>query len=804
MKLKIQQFGYDGEKLYDIASMIRQRRKGRFLDKDLPDPYSANARKAVEEFQKYKNKNYEVTVLKEGKPTVTKMSAKDVVNEMRRMIDEHVRADNIYINGDPTHIARIVVRTTNGMIDTGSTINRYLKHLSSSVEMPNIGMNTMDELLHQMALEEMSSDMAYEATGKKSRYVKDVPNAEARSRMIESIKHSKINQSGWMNFVPIQPPLNMGEEYPHNNFEWKDVKAYKIRKYLATRERDPLYNAEMQGIDDNSFIEKLLDPASHMTQNAYEMFDGSISDYKYKQDQLQRGFSSNLFLKPEEDLIHNWDVSPDALSTNGRHLINGYINKMIAAAHVRIINSFERNRGMGEFTPEWSNFMRAYSRQTIGYPSIFPKSWMDDPKMKIKNNPFLWLTDQYYIDLARKAGIKSFAGKSLFELNYKGTPITNIEFDEKLKERLKASGDMPQWYYDAQAKDLAAETYRYDQRVSRMLARFSNLEGKFNMITLLSHTKTMVNNLATAHMFTEISTGFNPWKIAGNLQKIKDLVGYYPRADEKGRMKWDKIAGWDDVEKLVSAMGGIEAFITSEAALSGRFTTERSREVLSNVVNMIKKNPKADYKEIYEEVKKLGIGPAALAVGSLPMAYTERKARMRAWLSHYMQAKQVLEFGGAAQGDYEPNHPWLVQMANRGVEATQFLYTNASRPMFAATSMGRVFTRFQMWTWNSVWFNRELSKQANEMNFHPGTPEMERFKRLMTANLFTLGLATLFPASVFGALLAAPWSMFQDMAEFFFGNKKEREGAFWGELPYPMNIFQMVTPPSARASIACI
>jgi hypothetical protein len=137
-------------------------------------------------------------------------------------------------------------------------------------------------------------------------------------------------------------------------------------------------------------------------------------------------------------------------------------------------------------------------------------------------------------------------------------------------------------------------------------------------------------------------------------------------------------------------------------------------------------------------------------------------------------------------------------MANRGVTASQFLYNNASRPAFARTSLGKIFTRFQMWAWNSAKMRADIYTKARDVGYAPGSPQFERLKRLAIADLFTLGLAGLFPSTLFSANLAPPWSYFQDLSAFFFGNDEDKEKAFYGTLPYPMNIIQPLSPPATR------
>jgi len=70
--------------------------------------------------------------------------------------------------------------------------------------------------------------------------------------------------------------------------------------------------------------------------------------------------------------------------------------------------------------------------------------------------------------------------------------------------------------------------------------------------------------------------------------------------------------------------------------------------------------------------------------------------------------------------------------------------------------MGKVFSRFQLWAWNSVKFKRDIFTEAAEMGYDPNSQQFKRLQRMMTADLFMLGLASLFPSSMFGAKLPQP------------------------------------------------
>ena len=166
-------------------------------------------------------------------------------------------------------------------------------------------------------------------------------------------------------------------------------------------------------------------------------------------------------------------------------------------------------------------------------------------------------------------------------------------------------------------------------------------------------------------------------------------------------------------------------------------------------------------------------------------------------MAHYVRAWE--RFGGAIT---DPNHPFLIETAKKGVKATQFLYEAPQRPMFARTALGKVMSRFQLYAWNSVRFRNEVMRNAKLYGFKPGTEAYDKFVRTSQIDLFVLALGNMFAYSLFDNALPQPWSWFQDTAEWLFGSDKEREKAFFGAYPKQIAPLQIITPPIARFPVS--
>ncbi len=165
------------------------------------------------------------------------------------------------------------------------------------------------------------------------------------------------------------------------------------------------------------------------------------------------------------------------------------------------------------------------------------------------------------------------------------------------------------------------------------------------------------------------------------------------------------------------------------------------------------------------------------------------------FITHYIQAYK--RFGGSIT---QFDHPFLIEMAKKGVKATQFLYSVPFRPLFAGTAMGKMMTRFQLWAWNSVRFRNKVLREANIYGIDPTSQEYDRFKRLMISDMVSLALGSMFMYSLFGSQMPQPYAWFQDLSDWLFGDEKTRDRAFFGSYPTALAPLQLITPPSFRLS----
>ena len=442
--------------------------------------------------------------------------------------------------------------------------------------------------------------------------------------------------------------------------------------------------------------------------------------------------------------IPGWSIEPEVYS----QYMKGVIDNMYKhAAQIKVRNDiykFQRDNikktNDAKQTFEWVDFFNLYAQDALGYPQQIPERILNNPNMKIKGTPLSWFNDSRTIKNINNMRAKLGIGK------------------------MKDSELPP----DLQGIDFGR------------LAAWGNLEAKYQLATLLAHPKSAVANLYGGTVHTLISTGRENFQNARNIRYLQSNVN----------PEWKNIT---DVESWVYKLGVVEDFLMYEAGLNPKFKGKKWKDFLSEATGKLKKEPELADKELSAIAKKHGISDIVFNKAAWFMRRPERTLRRDSFMAHYLQARN--NFQGAIT---KYDDPMLIEIAKRGVQSTQFLYSAPFRPAFARSTMGKVMTRFQLWAWNSVRFRNQIIKEANLRGFRKGTDEYERFKRLAIADMMMMGLSSIFMYSLFENALPAPWNWLQDLSDWAFGNERERSRAFFGTYPEAVAPLQLITPPSLR------
>ena len=475
-----------------------------------------------------------------------------------------------------------------------------------------------------------------------------------------------------------------------------------------------------------------------------------------------------------------WGRYTDALN-------QGTYNNLVGVLAEQTIRSFNKKNPMGKYTKDWEYFMRVYARDVVGAPSTVSKEILDSETMNIKNTPWWFMSDQaWYGSKAARKMAHLWTGK--------GKPDESVRrlFDYKKKTGQIREKDFESWW--KKQKDLFETPYDEEgmpikeniEFFSRRLKQVSMAEGKFAMATLLARAKTMVGNV--------FGGGTNNWVYTGsrNMWRARDIEVWRSINPNQDELKGPVFKTMNDVYKWAETQGVIEGIISYEIGLVGKARPTNYEAFVKDLTTMWKSDSITKV-SMNELAKKHNISQGVVDKASWFMRKSERFLRLNTFLSGYLQIRESNH-----PIDFKLNDPYLINQAKKAVKAAQFFYHAPYRPPFARTSVGKVFSRFKLWAWNSVKFRRELYQEAKYRGFEINSREMERLQRLAMADMFVLGLANLLPYTMFDYSLPAPYSNMQDIADWAFGSDIQRDRAFYGALPHPIAPLHELMPSIFR------
>ncbi len=454
--------------------------------------------------------------------------------------------------------------------------------------------------------------------------------------------------------------------------------------------------------------------------------------------------------------IPGWSVDASVAESYTRNVYKTYYKQLAQILSRDILQEFDsmaikKKWHTIEFDPKtgqslmtrWGNFYKLYVQDAMGHPSIIPDWMINDPGMKLKGTPYAWWADNKVRDRVNKIAKG---------LGLKGPVVDGIQKDR----------------YNVQD-----------------VAHWSNLEAKYELMSLLAHPKSMINNLFGGSLHTVQSTGFNTLRKARNYNFLRTI-----------NPKWTNNQA---VLDFVIKQGVFPEMLQHEWGLQKELQSANTKAFLKDVGRKIAKDGTIADKKFREIASEYRITQPILKTAAKFMSVPEMALRRDAFMSHYIKAWE--RFGGAIT---QFDHPFLVEQAKKGVKATQFLYSAPYRPGFARTALGKIMTRFQLWSWNSARFRNDVIREARMKGYRAGTPEYEKFKRTAQIDLLTYALGSVFMMSLFENVLPAPLNHFKETSEWLFGDENERNRAFFGSWPTKVAPLQMITPPIARVPLSIL
>ena len=364
-------------------------------------------------------------------------------------------------------------------------------------------------------------------------------------------------------------------------------------------------------------------------------------------------------------------------------------------------------------------------------------------------------------------------------------------------------------------KDAPKERIARDRYISQLGQKLNALEGQFEMMSLLFHPKTFLTNLYGGFTNTITDVGLKPFTDSFKNEWWEDNVWgenttYTIQDSATGKSIKKTIRTRRDWEEWQAFIGIFEDMLINEAAKDARFQRqgliipfEQAAKRINRLIGEkgLRTNKKIkefdDFADLTlrEAAQEAGVWDAIKNTGATFMRSSEFLLRSRTWDAAYINTRKILgEFGEQLPFD----SPILIEIANRTVEASQFIYHATQRPNIANTSLGRIMTRFHPYAWNSIGRRIKAYKGAFADEW-AGGHNTQRAQRQLTADLMALALSNIFVASIFDYALSPPMNWMQDSAALLFGDKEARDRAFFSPYPHPVLApLTIVTPPIAR------
>ena len=479
-----------------------------------------------------------------------------------------------------------------------------------------------------------------------------------------------------------------------------------------------------------------------------------IGFYSRTSNLLERDSNMPAYMREYEALkAYKESIVKSRLKNLGSLMANAQIDGMI------------KNKPFGKYTKDHAEFYRMYLRDVLGYRTTFSE-WVleamhnSDP-LKLKKNMYYGTSDHNMINQLDR--IANFFGGSL--------PF----------------------------KIPRAEQARHEY-FSRLIHKYGALEAQWQLLTLLANTGTATGNLFGGSLNTITKTGLRNFTRAANFKWLKknllfDADGTALLYLNNGKSVEKKA----DLKKWLVEKGVIEQYIRNELQVNPKVRAIKNQRAVKqfaeDFIQLLKRNPSPNKETIKELADRYNIWDAVVKAGAFPMQASEVWLRNNSFLSHLLQQRDA--FHGMA-GEIDINNQAFINQALRGVEATQFVYHSVGRAPFMRTATGKVLTRFKNFVQNQIGFQREIYKQARVYGFEKGTQPYENFERLFIINSMLVALGAAFSYSLFDTVTPPPFDWMREMAELLYGDKKERERAFFGTYPRAIAPLQIATPPIAR------
>ena len=623
---------------------------------------------------------------------------------------------------------------------------------------------------------------------------------------------SRFSGIGEKNTETYIPHLNFGyNEGAQREFVRSvNKESFKIKEQIKNEYLESIKNptendfvkAEQIGNKARQRFIKLMERKAQFSTEFFSMKD--LIDHKGLTDAdldvklNQLGFDSKIgVLEARLFDLKGYDKRPTLITDYHSKLINGWYKNLVAIKGDYEISNmkhrmrnykpskaelkkFKGSKRYDNYVDVWADYTKLYMQSVLGHQSYFPQQIMSEVQrgidplyLKDKRNMFYMTSDQNMVKLYEKLWKSKKWNKA---------PFIGSTLREAPKDKL------------------ARKEY-----FSRKIHDFGRMEAQYELMTLLANTGTWSTNIFSGNLMTIGSAGFRNFRNSFSDKKIFERL----LSNDKGEavlnlFNGSKVKNRKDLYEWLKERGVMDDFIQNEFEYNEPLKNGLKKAGVNisdfrrDISKAIKNRGKQREESVLQVVERYGVKDTMVKYGGFFMQHSERVNRLNAFIAHGLQA--VEKFGPEGR-NLNISDDFVFEMALKGIENSQFLYQNAQRPAFMRTATGKVLSRFKLFVWNSIRVRKEFYNQAKLYGFRNGTPEYERFKDLFMIDMFLMALGGAFMFSIFDTALAPPYDWIQSLADWMYGDKRERDMAFFGSKLGPANLLK---PPVARVPEAMI
>lgn len=514
--------------------------------------------------------------------------------------------------------------------------------------------------------------------------------------------------------------------------------------------------------ESNLGINKMFEsPFLAQGSSPYKRNFDSIIDY---QNNLISGYFKNILkLKAQNEI--------DLLVNNFKYEPSTKEQKYFKSLYKGRASAIPESLRYKDYKDVWTDYVRLYARDALGFQSFYSS------KM---------LTPQ---------------GKQLLHLNKKNmhyvtSDAVMIKQLEKLYQKKLGKGKTIS-FFDNQAVPKDGQARK--EYFSRKIHNLGRLEAQYQLLSLLANTGTWATNIFGGATMTVGSAGANNYMNSFNNKRVYRTL----LSDSKGNpvlklFNGNYVKNRKELMTYLEERGVIENYIRNEFEYNEGLKTQLKnlgvniKDFQRDFIKAAKSKKGNRDESVLEVTKRYGVSDVMLSAGGYLMKQSERVNRLNAFIAHGMQAVEGFKEAGR---DLSLADQYVFERAEKGIEMTQFLYQNAARPAFMRTSTGKVLGRFKLFVFNSIRMRKEFYRQAKLNGFKEGTESYNRFKDTFAIDMFMYALGSAFMFSLFDTTLPPPFDWVQALADYTFGDKREKEMAFFNSKLGPLNVLK---PPIAR------